>query len=194
MGPREHIGDFADERRSEQGSERRGEPAFRRDKPAQQERRVRGRDYSPKAIRVYRRWRGAVGVLVVALLFAGGWLLNGYFTAQMVATLGGDWWLGWAVHLIITAVELTTTLIGPVLRTIRAPAWVHVLLWAVVLPFGLIDTGTSALGLLGWGLMLGLPGGLALNIGVTLIAEAIAFVPEPMLVWLVLAFRQVVSE
>jgi hypothetical protein len=28
----------------------------------------------------------------------------------------------------------------------------------------------------------------------TLIAEAIAFVPEPMLVWLVLAFRQVVDE
>jgi hypothetical protein len=194
MGPREHIGDFADERRSEQGGERRGDPAVRRDKQSQQERRAQGREHSPRAIRVYRRWRGAVGVLVVALLFAGAWLLNGYFTAQAVATLRGDWWLGWAVHLIITAVELTTTLIGPVLHTIRAPAWVHVLLWAVVLPFGLVDTSTSALGLLSWGLMLGLPVGLGLNIGATLIAEAIAFVPEPMLVWLVLAFRQVVNE
>ena len=68
------------------------------------------------------------------------------------------------------------------------------LLWAVVLPFGLADTFTSALGLLGWGLTLGLPVGLPLSVGATLLAEAIAFVPEPMLIWLALAFRQVVAE
>lgn len=133
-------------------------------------------------------------MLLVALIFAGAWALNGYFTARTVATLRGDWLFGWAVHLIITAVELTTALVGPSLRTIRAPFWVHALLWAVVLPFGLVDTFTSALGLLSWGLALGVPMGLSLSIGVTILAEAIAFVPEPMLVWLVLAFRQVLQE
>lgn len=194
MRPHETVGDFADERRSERGGqdgENRSTPQTARSK---QDQRSRGRAHVPRAIRVYRRWRAAVGVLVVGLLFAGAWLLNGYFTAQAVAALRGDWWLGWAVHLIITAVELTTTLIGPVLRSIRAPAWVHLLLWAVVLPFGLVDTFTSAAGLLGWGLTLGLPVGLPLSAGATLLAEAIAFVPEPMLVWLALAFRQVVDE
>lgn len=194
MGPNEHIGEFVDERRAQHGDQPRPHADIRGDELPQQARRARRHTHTPRAIRTYRRWRATVGVLVVAMLFAGAWLLNGYFTAQAVAALRGDWWLGWAVHLIITAVEITTTMIGPVLRTIRAPAWVHVLLWAVVLPFGLVDTGTSALGLLGWGLTLGLPAGLPLNVGVTLIAEAIAFVPEPMLVWLVLAFRQVVNE
>lgn len=194
MRPHETVGDFADERRAERDGRPVNSPAAQREEVAQQERRTQRHDRAPRAIRVYQRWRAAVGVLVVGLLFAGAWLLNGYFTAQAVAAVWGDWWLGWAVHIIITAVELTTTLLGPVLRSIRAPAWVHLLLWAVVLPFGLVDTCTSALGLLGWGLTLGLPLGLGLSIAATLLAEAIAFVPEPMLVWLALAFRQVVAE
>jgi hypothetical protein len=194
MTPHETVGDFADERSPGQSEQRGSWPRAEAATSLAQEAPPRARPRAPRAIRVYQRWRAAVGVLVVGLLFAGGWLLNGYFTAQVVAAAWGDWWLGWAVHLIITAIELTTTLTGPVLRRIRAPAWVHALLWAVVLPFGLVDTGSSALGLMQWALMLGLPVGLPLSAGVTLAAELIAFVPEPMLVWLVLAFRQVVSE
>lgn len=194
MRHQETVGDFADERRAEREGRPANASAVGVEVSAGRERRQSRRERAPRAIRAYRRWRGAVGVLVVALLFVGAWLLNGYFTAQAVAALRGDWWLGWAVHLIITAVELTTTLVGPVLRTIRAPAWVHLLLWAVVLPFGLADTCTSAIGLASWGLGLGVPAGLALSVGATLLAEAIAFVPEPMMVWLLLAFRQVVAE
>lgn len=195
MASQDSVGEFVDDGQGE-SSGRRGE----RPSPSQAsaERRAevasRSRARSPRAIRTYRRWRGATGVLLVALIFAGAWMLNGYFTARTVAALRGDWLLGWAVHLIITAVELSTALVGPSLRTIRAPLWVHTLLWAVVLPFGLVDTFTSALGLLGIGLALGLPIGLSLSIGVTVLAEVIAFVPEPMLVWLILAFRQVLRE
>lgn len=191
MAPQETVGEFVDDGQGEH-SGRRGEPSQAAGRRVEAVPRPRAR--SPRAIRTYRRWRGATGVLLVALIFAGAWGLNGYFTARAVASLRGDWWLGWAAHLIITAVELTTALVGPSLRAIRAPLWVHGLLWAVVLPFGLVDTGTSALGLLAWGLALGLPMGLSLSIGVTVLAEAIAFVPEPMLVWLVLAFRQVLRE
>lgn len=124
MTPQETVGEFIDEAAGERSDRR----------PSQAHPAARAHPRAPRAIRSYRRWRGATGVLLVALIFAAGWLLNGYFTARTVAALGGDWLLGWAIHLIITAVELTTALIGPALRAIRAPLWVHVLLWAVVLP------------------------------------------------------------
>jgi hypothetical protein len=195
MASQERVGDFVDEGAGERSDQRDVQrPPSQAHAGPRSESTPRAHARSPRAIRAYRRWRGSTGVLLVGLIFAGAWLLNGYFTARAVAALRGDWSLGWAIHLIITAVELTTALVGPSLRAIRAPLWVHCLLWAVVLPFGLVDTGTSALGLLGWGLALGLPLGLSLSIGVTVLAEIIAFVPEPMLVWLVLAFRQVLHE
>lgn len=141
----------------------------------------------PRAIRIYQRGRASVGLTIIALLFVIGWLLNGYFTTRMVAALQGSWTLGIAVHLGITAVELTTVFAAPALRAVRAPAWVHVIIWAIVLPFGTIDTLTSALGFMEWGLALGLPVGLSLHVGSTLLAEIIAFLPEPMLVWLTAA-------
>ena len=195
MAPDESVGEFIDARQGAAGVEQGGQRAPSQAPEWQRaEATSRSRARSPRVIRTYRRWRGATGVLLVGLVFAAAWLLNGYFTARAVAVLRGDWSLGWALHLIITAVELTTAMAGPALRSIRAPLWVHTLLWAVVLPFGLADTGTSAIGLLQWGLALGLPIGLSLSIGVTVVAELIAFVPEPMLVWLALAFRQVLRE
>jgi hypothetical protein len=147
----------------------------------------------PDAIHVYRRGRAAVGLSLIALLFALGWLLNGYFTARMVAAVQGSWAMGVAVHLVITAVELTTVVAAPALRGVRAPWWVHLVIWAIVLPFGVIDTLTSALGLVAWGLAGGFPLGLSLYGGTTVRALLIAFLPEPMLVWLSAALLRVLK-
>lgn len=131
----------------------------------------------PRAVRIYQRGRGAVGLSCIALLFALAWLLNGYFTALAVVTLGGDWVIGVSVHLLITAVELTTVFVAPTLRAVQTPGAVVLVIWLIVLAVGTGDTLSSALGLTAWGLALGLPGGLFLTIGSTLLAEVIAFLP-----------------
>ena len=148
----------------------------------------------PSALRHYQRGRASMGIAFIGLLFVAAWLLNGYFTARFIAGLGGDWALGVSVHLITTMVELTTVFVSPILRRIHAPGWVHLLIWLIVLPFGIIDTGTSALGLLEWGLALGLPLALSLQVGATLLALMIAFLPEPMLVWLTAALQAELSQ
>jgi hypothetical protein len=147
----------------------------------------------PRAVRIYQRGRGAVGLSCIALLFALAWLLNGYFTALAVVTLGGDWVIGVSVHLLITAVELTTVFVAPALRAVQAPGAVVLVIWLIVLAVGTGDTLSSALGLTAWGLALGLPDGLFLTIGSTLLAEMIAFLPEPMLVWIIAALVRVLK-
>jgi hypothetical protein len=145
----------------------------------------------PRAVHAYRRGRAGVGLAIIALLFALGWLLNGFFTARMVAALQGSWALGVTVHLIITAVELTTVFAAPALRAVRAPWWVYLVIWAIVLPIGIFDTLTSALGFVEWGLALGFSLRLSLYVGTTVGALVIAFLPEPMLVWLTAALLRV---
>jgi hypothetical protein len=138
----------------------------------------------PHAVHIYRRGRAGVGLAIIALLFTIGWLLNGFFTARIVAALQGSWAMGVTAHLVITAVELTTVFAAPALRAVRAPWWVYLVIWAIVLPIGVFDTLTSALGFVEWGLALGLTLGLSLHIWTTVGALVIAFLPEPMLVWL----------
>ncbi|NTV61911.1 MAG: hypothetical protein HGA65_00025 [Oscillochloris sp.] len=167
------------------------EPSIRRDTGERPARRSASRP--PRAIRVYQQGRASVGLTIIALLFITAWLLNGYFTARAVVMLGGDWAFGATVHLVLTAVELTSVFVAPALRAVRAPGWVHLVIWAIVLPFGAIDTLTSALGFIGWGLALGLPVGLFLSVGATVLAEVIAFLPEPMLVWLTAALLRVLK-
>lgn len=167
------------------------QPAPRDQEPAQGRPARRPAPRPPRAIHVYQRGRAGVGLAIIALLFALGWLLNGFFTARIVAALQGSWAMGLTVHLVITAVELTTVFAAPALRAVRAPGWVHLVIWAIVLPIGVFDTLTSALGLLEWGLALGLPLGLSLIIGATIGALLIAFLPEPMLVWLTAALLRV---
>lgn len=168
-----------------------GRPVERREREANAALARRSAHRHPRVIQVYQRGRAAVGLSIIALLFVLAWLLNGYFTARMVAAVQGSWGVGLTVHVIITAVELTTVFAAPALRAVRTPWWVYVVIWAIVLPFGIADTLTSTLGFLEWALALGLPIGLSLSIGVTLLAEVIAFLPEPMLVWLGAALLRV---
>jgi hypothetical protein len=148
----------------------------------------------PPALRTYQRGRSLSGIAIIGLIFGAAWLLNGYFTAQIIVDLGGSWRLGAATHLVTTVIELTTVFVTPALRRVRAPGWVHLVIWAIVLPFGTLDTLTSALGFIAWGLAWGVPIGLSLHVSTTGLALIIAFLPEPMLVWLTAALLRVIRR
>ena len=146
------------------------------------------------ALRGYQRSRAAVGLAIVALIFVGAWLLNGYFTAQMIMRWGGSLGWGWGVHVVLTVTELSVIFITPYLRAIGAPFWMYILIWLIVLPFGIIDTGSSAAGFLRWAEAFGVSWGTITITIATLLAEGIAFVPEPALFWLALAFTHLLHE
>jgi hypothetical protein len=146
------------------------------------------------ALKGYQRSRAAIGLAIVALIFAAAWLLNGYFTANTVVRAGGTMGWGWMTHLVLTVTELSPVFVMPYLRAINAPLWLYILIWAIVLPFGVFDTGSSALGFLVWADGLGLAWTTTTISVSTLLAEAIAFIPEPALFWLALAFIHLVNE
>lgn len=136
---------------------------------------------APAPIPPYQRTRAGVGVGLFALVFGIAWIINGAFTADQVARMGGDYAWGWALHLIMSAVEIAPALVAPFVKGV--PRWAIVVFWCISLPFGAFDVYSSAVGMqawMEWTQLAGLPAA-AQN---TLLGEALAFLPEPMLYWL----------
>jgi hypothetical protein len=125
------------------------------------------------------------------LVFGFLWLFNGELTARFVMGLTekpATW--GWATHLIITVVEIAPAILAPYLK--EMPRRLVVVLWLLSLPFGVFDVLSSAVGVAPYFAWTGLTGIQAHGQNV-LLAELIGFLPEQMIMWLLVTLRNVLK-
>jgi hypothetical protein len=135
----------------------------------------------------YQRSRAAVGLAIFILLFGLLWLLNGSFTADYITrTFHTDVLLAWSIHFVMSAIEVAPVFVAPFLADIPRP--IRVTLWLLSLPFGVLDVLSSALGIQPWFLWTGATGFTA-NLQNVALGEFVAFMPEPMLIWLLIGLR-----
>lgn len=147
---------------------------------------VRRRAAAPARSAVsYRQTRAAVVLMVFIAFFAFLWLANGELTARFVMGLtGADPTVGWSIHLLISGVEVAPAILAPYLEGIprRLKFW----LWLLSLPFGIFDVLSSAVGVAPYFLWTG-AAGLVARVQNVALAECIGFLPEPMLIVLIVA-------
>lgn len=137
----------------------------------------------------YRQSRAVVVLLIFIVFFAFLWLFNGELTARFVARLtGASASAGWSVHLLISVIEIAPAILAPYLAQI--PRRLVLVLWLLSLPFGIFDVLSSAVGVAPYFLWTGAAGILA-HIQNVALAEAIGFLPEPMIYVLIVALVSV---
>lgn len=140
----------------------------------------------------YQRSRAAVGLAIFILIFGLLWLVNGSFTADFTThTFHTDILMGWAIHFIMSAIEVAPIFVSPFLAGTPRP--VRTAIWLLSLPFGVLDVLSSSLGVEPWFLWTGATG-IIQHIQNAGIGEIIAFAPEPMLIWLLVALRNAISS
>jgi len=137
----------------------------------------------------YRQSRAAVVLLIFIVFFAFLWLFNGGLTAQFVMRLtGADASVGWSTHILISVVEISPAILAPYMASIprRLTFW----LWLLSLPFGIFDVLSSAVGVAPYFVWTG-AAGIWAHVQNVALAECIGFLPEPMLLVLVVALVSV---
>lgn len=154
-------------------------PASMRRRPAAQVRSVMS----------YRQTRAVIALLVFILVFAFLWLFNGELTARFVMALTGtSAGAGWSVHLVITVVEIAPAILAPYITGM--PRRLVVVLWLLSLPFGVFDILSSTIGVAPYFAWTG-ASGLGAHLQNVVLAEIIGFLPEQMIMWLLVALRNV---
>jgi len=144
---------------------------------------------APLASNSYGRTRAAVGVVIFILFFGLLWMVNGHWTAEGVqAVFRGDYAVGWAVHLLITALEVLPIFVLPYIE--KQQRLVLLLIWGLSLPFGVFDVFSSAVGIMPLLHAIAVRGE-ALTILSTLLGEAVAFVPERAFVALLVVLQRI---
>jgi len=137
----------------------------------------------------YRQSRAVVVLLIFILFFAFLWLFNGDLTARFVRRLtGAAASVGWSVHLLISVIEIAPAILAPYLASI--PRRLVFVLWLLSLPFGIFDVLSSAVGVAPYFVWTGAMGVVA-HVQNVALAEAIGFLPEPMIFVLVVALMKV---
>jgi len=137
----------------------------------------------------YRQTRATIALLIFILFFAWLWLVNGYLTARTIYLLtGAAISVGWSVHLMISVIEIAPAVLAPYLDFV--PRRLKFVLWLISMPFGIFDVFSSAVGVAPYFVWTGAAGIVAYVQNVTL-AEAIGFLPEPMIFVLVVALFNV---
>jgi hypothetical protein len=137
----------------------------------------------------YRQSRAVVVLLIFILFFAFLWLANGSLTAQFVSRLtGADASAGWSTHLLISVIEIAPAILAPYMAGM--PRRLKVWLWVLSLPFGIFDVLSSAVGVAPYFVWTG-AAGIVAHVQNVALAEAIGFLPEPMLLVLVVALVSV---
>lgn len=137
----------------------------------------------------YRQTRAAIVLMIFILFFSFLWLFNGTLTARFVAGLtGASASVGWSTHLLISVIEIAPAILAPYLASI--PRRLVLVLWVLSLPFGIFDVLSSAVGVAPYFLWTGAVD-LVAHVQNVALAEAIGFLPEPMLYVLVIALVSV---
>lgn len=140
----------------------------------------------------YRRIRAAIALGLFLLVFGLLWLVNGEFTAQYTsAVFKVPPSYGWAWHILISALELASIFVAPYLAGL--PRWFGPLILLFSLPFGVYDVLSSATGMESYMLWTGVapPASYGQN---TLLAELVAFLPERMIWFLLVAMGAVLRS
>lgn len=162
---------------------RRTRPAARRARPAA----AAQVEHDP-----YRKYRAAVALMLFVLVFGLLWLINGAWTAGFVMEKWKtDSVMGWSVHLIISAIELAAVFVRPYFK--GAPWYIMAVIILISVPFGVLDVYSGALGIQFWLEWTGLEG-IAMYVQNTLLAMAVAFLPERMIVWLLIGLQRVLRS
>ena len=127
--------------------------------------------------------------MIFILFFSFLWLFNGGLTAQFVTRItGADASVGWSTHLLISVIEIAPAILAPYLAQI--PRRLVLVLWFLSLPFGIFDVLSSAVGVAPYFAWTGAIGVVA-HLQNVVLAEAIGFLPEPMIYVLIVALVSV---
>jgi hypothetical protein len=148
----------------------------------------------------YNRVGLALAIFAALCLFCALWGLNGYFTARTVRNaayslflVSLSWGIGWLVHIIVSLIEHHLWRLREALG--NTPRFVLVGVYALIIVVGVLDVLTSTLAFLLLFDSLGLsvldP---SVRVMSTIFAEIIAIIPEPTIVWLVVALWRILRD
>jgi hypothetical protein len=150
--------------------------------------------------REYNRVGLALAVFAALCFFVSLWGLNGYFTSRTVRSIGllfhlqgVSWGAGWLVHVIVSLIEHHLHRLREAVN--NAPGFVLVGVYCLIILVGVLDVLTSALAFLilfhSFGFSVTDP---SVRFTSIVLAEIIAIIPEPLIVWLAVALWRVVRD
>lgn len=148
----------------------------------------------------YNRVGLALAIFAALCFFVALWCLNGYFTARTVYSLGLNfsiatlsWGTGWLTHIVVSLIEQHLWRLRTSLENM--PRFVLLGIYALIILVGVIDVLTSSLAFLLLFNSMGLsPTEPTLRFACVVLAETIAILPEPVIVWLAVALWRVVTD
>lgn len=148
----------------------------------------------------YNRVGLILAIFAALWFFTALWSLNGYFTASTVRSVGLalglssiSWGTGWLVHIVTSIIEHHLYK----LRTAagQAPPVIWIGIYGLIIFVGVLDVLSSALVFMLFFHSLGLSAtDPSVRFASVVLAEVIAILPEPIIVWLFLALYQVVRK
>jgi hypothetical protein len=150
--------------------------------------------------REYNRVGLALAIFAALCFFCALWAVNGYFTSRTVRSIGllfhlqgVSWAAGWLVHVVVSLIEHHLHRLREAVS--NAPRFVLVGVYCLIVLVGVLDVLTSALAFL---LLFSSIGFSATDPTVrfvsVVLAEVIAIIPEPIIVWLCVALWRVVRD
>jgi hypothetical protein len=148
----------------------------------------------------YNRVGLALAIFAALCFFCALWGLNGYFTARTIRGLGQtfeiaslSWGVGWLVHIVVSLIEQHLWRLREAVA--GAPRFVLVGVYCLIILVGVVDVLTSALAFLE---LFSSAGFSVLDpttrVISTILAEVIAILPEPVIIWLAIALWRVVHD
>lgn len=148
----------------------------------------------------YNRVGLIMAIFSALWFFTALWGLNGYFTASTVRSVGillgassFSWGAGWLVHIVISIIEHHLHKLRAAVG--NAPPIVLVSIYGLIIFVGVLDVLSSSLAFLLFFNSMGLsPTDPSIRFASVVLAEVIAILPEPLIVWLFLALYQVVRK
>ena len=146
----------------------------------------------------YNRIGLALAVFAALCFFCVLWGVNGFFTARTVRNIGPllgfasmSWGAGWLVHIVVSLIEHHLWRLRHAVG--GAPSTVVIGTFALILLVGILDVLTSTFAFLLLFVSLGAdlsdPSTRFVSV---MLAEIIAIIPEPIIVWLAVALWRVI--
>lgn len=133
----------------------------------------------------YRHGRSASALVTLLLLFGAAWGLNGHTTALIATELfGWTYAQGWALHAVMTVVELSLPLVLPLIRGVPHEGLVAALIGIATVLVGVFDVWSFASWAYG---VTGAAVTVESAVVVTLVGELFSMAPEPVIVAMVVA-------
>jgi hypothetical protein len=150
--------------------------------------------------REYNRVGLALAIFAALFFFVALWAVNGYFTARTVRAAGQllgiaalSWGAGWLTHIVISLIEHHLWRLRETVS--NAPRFVLLGVYCLIIFVGVLDVLTSALAFLllfsSFGLSVTDP---TVRFVSVVLAEVIAIIPEPLIVWLCVALWRVIRN